>query len=314
MTELQLLAVYCLALVVVAFAGGALPQRIAMTHTRTQLAMSLVSGLMLGIAFFHLLPHAVVARGVEGDLTSIMVWVLVGLVVMLLMLRLLHFHYPDYSAEASTHCDHDHNHSHHHPDDSSVAMPALAPNWQAVLLGLSFHTLIDGIALGSAILATSEGHTNMALSFGVFLAILLHKPLDAMSITALMKAAGTSASTQQRAILAFALICPIGAFAFYGLVGSTAGHFDAIVASALAFSAGAFICIALSDLLPEVQFHSHDRGKLTAIFLLGIAIAYVTATSIPGHSHSVDLSDHGSSESASSVGTSSAGISPRHTH
>ena len=45
-------------------------------------------------------------------------------------------------------------------------------------------------------------------------------------------------------------------------------------AAALAFSAGAFICIALSDLLPEVHFHSHDRGKLTLAFLLGIALAY----------------------------------------
>ena len=47
-----------------------------------------------------------------------------------------------------------------------------------------------------------------------------------------------------------------------------------VVAAALAFSAGAFICIALSDLLPEVHFHSHDRAKLTLAFLLGIGLAY----------------------------------------
>ena len=41
----------------------------------------------------------------------------------------------------------------------------------------------------------------------------------------------------------------------------------------LAFSAGAFICIALGDLLPEVQFHSHDRVRLTLLFLLGIGLA-----------------------------------------
>jgi len=41
----------------------------------------------------------------------------------------------------------------------------------------------------------------------------------------------------------------------------------------LAFAAGAFICIALGDLLPEVQFHSHDRLRLTALFLLGVGLA-----------------------------------------
>ena len=34
-------------------------------------------------------------------------------------------------------------------------------------------------------------------------------------------------------------------------------------ALALAFSAGTFICIAASDLLPELQFHSHDRFGIT---------------------------------------------------
>jgi zinc and cadmium transporter len=46
-----------------------------------------------------------------------------------------------------------------------------------------------------------------------------------------------------------------------------------VLPAALAFSAGAFICIALADLLPEVQFHSHDRFKLTASFTVGLLIA-----------------------------------------
>ena len=43
----------------------------------------------------------------------------------------------------------------------------------------------------------------------------------------------------------------------------------------LSFAAGAFLCIALSDLLPEIHFHSHDRGKLIASLLVGISLAYV---------------------------------------
>ena len=39
--------------------------------------------------------------------------------------------------------------------------------------------------------------------------------------------------------------------------------------AALAFSAGTFLCIALSDLLPELQFHAHDRFKLSVALLAG---------------------------------------------
>ena len=45
-----------------------------------------------------------------------------------------------------------------------------------------------------------------------------------------------------------------------------------LTAAALAFSAGTFLCIALSDLLPELQFHAHDRLKLSAALLAGFVL------------------------------------------
>ena len=50
-------------------------------------------------------------------------------------------------------------------------------------------------------------------------------------------------------------------------------------------SAGVFICISLSDLLPEVQFHSHDRLKLSAALLLGIVTAWAIGFLEPAHTH-----------------------------
>ena len=47
-----------------------------------------------------------------------------------------------------------------------------------------------------------------------------------------------------------------------------------MIGYALAFAAGAFLCIALSDLLPEIHFHSHDRGKLIVSLFIGIGLAY----------------------------------------
>ena len=63
---------------------------------------------------------------------------------------------------------------------------------------------------------------------------------------------------------------PIAALFFY--VGFS-GPIASVLPAALAFSAGAFICIALADLSPEVQFHSHDKLTLTVSFLAGLLIA-----------------------------------------
>ena len=80
-------------------------------------------------------------------------------------------------------------------------------------------------------------------------------------------------------------MCPLGALLFFFGVDVVADSRNHLVAAALAFSAGAFICIALSDLLPEVHFHSHDRAKLTLAFLLGIVVAYGIGSVEPAGFH-----------------------------
>jgi zinc and cadmium transporter len=60
-------------------------------------------------------------------------------------------------------------------------------------------------------------------------------------------------------------------------------------------SAGVFICISLSDLLPEVQFHSHDRARLTIALLAGVIAAYGVGLMEPEHddfSHSTAVESH----------------------
>ena len=120
---------------------------------------------------------------------------------------------------------------------------------------------------------------------GTFLAVFLHKPLDAFAITAVMNRQNWSHASQGWVNLVYALACPIGALAFYFGVSRVVTHPD-VLGWGLAASAGFFIGIALSDLLPEVEFHDHDRGKLTIAFLLGIGIA-VAVENLPGHNHSI---------------------------
>ena len=273
-----LLVFYCLAIAGFSLVGGLLPNWVKMTHTRTQVIMSFVSGLMLGVAFYHLLPHSIALVGGDHGADTSVWWLMIGLIVMLLLLRLFHFHQHDFSSEEDQHHDH---HAHAHQ------APAHSMSWVGIALGLALHTLIDGVALGAVMLGGSAGVG--LIGIGVFLAILLHKPLDAMSITTIMQAGGWSQGARATTNLLFALMCHLGALLFYFGVDFLGDTQNYVVAAALAFSAGAFICIALSDLLHEVHFHSHDRGKLTLAFLLGIALAYGMGVVEPAGIH---LSGH----------------------
>jgi zinc and cadmium transporter len=131
-----------------------------------------------------------------------------------------------------------------------------------------------------------EESKSWLLGFGVFLGVMLHKPLDSLTITTVMAAGGWSPKVRQIVNIGFSLICPIGAAAFYvGMQQLGGNHQDIILAAALAVSAGVFLVISLSDLLPEVQFHSHDRGMLTLALLLGVGLAYLIGFAEHGHPH-----------------------------
>jgi len=270
-----LLIAYCAAIASFSLMGGFVPNWVRMTHTRMQVVMSFVSGLMLGVAFYHLLPHSITWVGGPAAADVAVWWLMIGLIVMLLLLRMFHFHQHDFPED--DHCDH----SHHVEPVSAHRL-----SWVGIALGLGLHTIIDGVALGAVVQGESfNGQVGGLLGVGVFLAILLHKPLDALSITAVMNAGGWTASSRTLANVIFSLMCPLGALLFYFGVDHLLGSRDYAIGAALAFSAGAFICIALSDLLPEVQFHSHDRLKLTVAFLLGIGLAYAIGGVEPGEAH-----------------------------
>jgi zinc and cadmium transporter len=257
-----------------------------------QLMMSFVGGLMLGVAVLHLLPHSVAE---QGSIDRAAGWLLGGLLTMFLLIRVFHVHAHEHGdvgdvVDAHRHAhDHEHgvacDHGHHH--EHPPAKGSHAFSWLGLALGLSLHTLIDGLALGAAVAAEAHGQHGFALfGFGTFLAVALHKPLDALSITSLMAAGGWKKNDIRLANAIFALMCPLGAIAFFiGLAGLFAEQ-HAVVGSALAFAAGVFLCISLADLLPEVAFHTHDRVRLTLVLLAGIALAWAIGFLEPAHTHS----------------------------
>ena len=147
--------------------------------------------------------------------------------------------------------------------------------------GLAVHTLIDGIALATAV-TSQEQDGWVPVGLAVFLAIVLHKPLDALSITSLMAAKGWKPNLQMAVNLVFAIVCPLSALLFATGIQYVGEWRDVMLGYSLAFSAGIFLCISLGDLLPEVHFHSHDRLKLSGMLLLGVLLAFLIELS---HEH-----------------------------
>ncbi len=289
---IPLIASYCVSIVGASLLGGWLPTIVRLTHNRMQIILSFVGGLMLGIGVFHMLTHA--ARQMQSpDQTAI--WLMVGIVTMFFLLRMFHFHHhepvemltaspAETPAENTTH-SHDHDHDggdhHHHGHHHGESVHRLS--WVGIALGLAVHTLIDGVALGASVRADAAHTTQFGLfGFGTFLAIVLHKPLDAVSITSLMAASGWSSRWRNAVNAGFAAMCPLGAILFLLGIERLAVDQSIVVGATLAFSAGVFICISLSDLLPEMELHSHNRLQLTTALLAGIFLAWCLGFLEPG--------------------------------
>lgn len=279
MSAYLLLLLYSLLIIAASLFGGWLPSRIKLSHTRVQLVMSFVAGLMLGVSVYHLLPHALAYMPEELGIDAVVWWLMLGLLSMFLLLRTFHFHQHDF-----TESGHDHDHFHGGECEAHQHTASGRFGWVGVAVGMGVHTLIDGLALGAAIEAERALGGTGLLGLGVFLAVLLHKPLDALSVTSLMVVSGWSNTARRMVNIGFAAMCPLGAGLFILGVGDLDGQAK-WTAIALAFSAGAFLCIALSDLLPEIQFHSHDRVSLTLALVLGIAVAWGIGKLEPESAH-----------------------------
>jgi zinc and cadmium transporter len=264
MTE-YLLIIYCSLILLASLAGGWIPLLITLTHRRMEIAVSFVAGVMLGVALLHMLPHALSGG---AAVQTVMLWLLGGFLVMFFTQRYFSYHHHGVPNEKS--CDelqHDPNeHEHAHGHQLS---------WSAAMVGLSLHSVIAGVALAASVEAERHDAHGFALAgLGTFLVIFLHKPFDSMTIGTLMAVGNRPTRMRHLVNSLFALAIPLGALLFHVGLLSTAQESSLVVQYALAFSAGTFLCISLSDLLPELHFHQHDRFKLSAALLCGLLLAW----------------------------------------
>jgi zinc and cadmium transporter len=142
---------------------------------------------------------------------------------------------------------------HFHFGEETHPVPASAG--YSALVGLTLHAFFDGVAIASGFL--------VSLPLGVlfFLAILLHKLPEGVTVASVMLASG---SGRGQALLA-GVVLGVATIAGALLTEAVA----ALARYGLALAAGVTLYVAASNLVPEVQ---GSRGvRITAAFLGGVA-------------------------------------------
>ena len=229
---------YALAAFAMTLAGGAF----AFRYRRYLLyIMAFSSGMLIGVAFLDLLPEvADIAFHEALPIRPLMVTVLVGFLGIFLLEKLTIIH------SEKTHDEPGH---HHH-----VGL--------AGAIGLSFHSFLDGLAIGVGFQA---GTTTGVV---VLLAVVAHDFADGLNTVTFMLAARSS-RWRTGLLLAVDAVAPV--------VGAVcAGFFNIaprVVAYQLAFFAGFLLYLGASDLLPQV--HARPRRVLIASTIAGVLTAGV---------------------------------------
>lgn len=126
------------------------------------------------------------------------------------------------------------------------------------IIGIALESLIDGIAIAIGY------EIKPALGLVITLSIIAHELPRGFSTTVIMRSSGYSKNETFIALAIDAFFTPLGALLAFAFPLE-------LFSAMLAFSAGTFLYIGASDLMPEA--HRRFNRRVIAAVLLGVAIA-----------------------------------------
>lgn len=214
---------------------GALPLTWKMQGTLFDALLSFGAGVLLSAAFLHMMPEAIPVLGPSTGL-----FVLLGYLLMTILDRFTMAH-----------------------PCGEEACPSHRLGLTA-LLGLSVHSVIAGMALGVGLLEAKE----LSVSAALLAAILVHKVPETLALMGLLAASGWSRKKIIVSLFIFSVMGPVGIF--LGTISSF--HSPFLMGCALAISAGTFLYIASSDLLPQLHKKMKQEWVHFFAFIAGLAL------------------------------------------
>ncbi|MDO8507878.1 MAG: ZIP family metal transporter [bacterium] len=204
--------------------------------------VSFSAGALFSLAFFHLIPEALDLNPKNALYATVGAFVLFYFLEQQIMMH---------SCEEEK-C------SHHHVDKSK----GLVGLW-----GILLHSLIDGALIGIGF------EVNFALGLVTALAVLVHKIPDGISVSSIMLHSGFTKKDTSRNSSLVAIATPIGAILAYFLLRGVSNDW---IGLALGFSAGTFLYISASDLIPE----THENVNWLNGFFVVLGIIAIVFTKI----------------------------------
>ena len=250
---------------VVGMIGGYIPLYREWGLDKLSLMVAFGGGTLLAAALFLMMPEGLhhleeMLPHEQADLLAALS-VTVGFLLMYMLENLI---LPRF---ALSHLDH----AHEAATDTARRVSGLS-----VFVALGVHTLIDGIALGVAV----TGGEGFALGGLVFVALISHHLPASFSLTSALKANQYPNSTAFLYLIIVNAMVPVGtvlaALALSGLSGAMLG-------AMLGFSAGTFIHVATSDLLPVIQ--RRQRGKALFFGVVVLGVVFMAGFGMLAHPH-----------------------------
>jgi ZIP family zinc transporter len=192
--------------------------------------MAFSAGLLIGVVFLDLVPEiAALAAQTQMQFRTLMLMLIAGFLAIFLLEKLTIIH------SEKTHDTPGHHHN--------VGL--------AGAIGLSFHSFLDGLAIGVGFQAGTE------VGVVVLVAVLAHDFADGLNTVTFMLATRNSRWRTLALLIVDALAPVAGA-----LLASVLRINPGVLVFQLAFFAGFLLYLGASDLLP----HVHERPRFALIF------------------------------------------------
>lgn len=160
---------------------------------------------------------------------------------------------------------HTHNHNHHH--DLFTNYTSSTSIAYILVFALSFHSIFEGIALGSM--------NDMQSCLALLLVIISHTPLAGIALSiSMIKANMTSQDTIHvfyTCLLLFSITNPVGIIFGNLLTMYLSGNLLLLISGCFqSFSAGTFLFVALSEIIPKELAIQHDKKLKLMLCFIGV--------------------------------------------
>ena len=211
-------------------------------------ALPFGAGALLAAAFVDLLPEALRS----GSSDAVLSWALVGFLGFFVLERTVHWFHRHSTSDGARHDE-----GRHHAQKSLF------------IFGDTIHNFIDGIGIGAAFLI------DIPTGIITAVAVAAHEIPQEIGDFGFLLSRGMSARRTILVNVVSSLATVVGALGVYMLGNAV----EMPLAPILAVTAGFFIYIAASDIIPDIHGRPHAQAnKQAAMLLLGVAIVAAMIT------------------------------------